>query len=464
MSDLYFLDENYNAFIDIVNELYVGETEFIKKFQAEISKARAPYVGKLKKPIKGNKDFIKIGDMIAEEFGFHAVTFSVPYDISSNAFTYPITSTIDQNVKGVKPKFFKDQGLKYDPETNKLCILVAVTAGVWFNPEFTDREVVAAILHEIGHSFVLQSNRTVEMVESLRICTALLVIMQTLSDITNENIDNKLKGVKITNDLLTIFNLTNIGKQIINTVSRELANNPLFKSFNSISMITDWLTKLLFNIKKEISNFNLFKKEVYFNILKNLSISLIFGSLPGFKQLTAFNRSQEYLSDSFATMYGYGPDVSSFLLKIEFSKNPSGTAVQKILNSIPIIGAINQAVTIPILMLQLPVEAHPSTPARIDKILKELKEEYQESDLDPKTKKAIECNIKEMERIKKEISAVPSKSKNKFDGEMVKRMWIAFLTNKGDFMNDHEKYYTDLKARDKYVRESLDILDDINLI
>ena len=154
----------------MLDELYVGETPFISKLINAVSKAREPYVGKLKKPIKGNKDFIKIGDMIAEEFGFHAVTFMVPYDVSMNAFTYPITMAIDKSVSDIKPKFFADHGLKYDKSTSQLCIIVAVTAGVWFNEDFSDREVVAAMLHEIGHSFVLQSERMISIIESNRIC------------------------------------------------------------------------------------------------------------------------------------------------------------------------------------------------------------------------------------------------------------------------------------------------------
>ena len=454
MSDLYFLDENYNAFIDIVNELYVGETEFIKKFQAEISKARAPYVGKLKKPIKGNKDFIKIGDMIAEEFGFHAVTFSVPYDVSMNAFTYPITMAIDQTVIGKKPKFFKDQGFKYDPQTSKMCVIVAVTSGVWFNPEFTDREVVAAILHEIGHSFVLQSERTIDIIEANRLGLAYNLIFNIVLKLFNPAL-----WVTLPNDLKTIMNASNKGREIINHVSKELAENPLFKPFNGASAIADWLSGIFMNVLKEL--LYLFETPVNLATLPILVLSKLLSFIGDNSQI-AIGRSQEYLSDSFATMYGYGPDASSFLLKIEYSSKASGSMVNHIRSKIPVIGALHQTLNIPILLLADSMNTHPSTPARIDKILNELKQELKESDLDPKTKKAVESNIKDLERIKKET--LMPQTKKTYDAEMVKRSWIAFLTNKGNFMNDHEKYYTDLKARDKYVRESLDILDDINLI
>ena len=78
-----------------IDEAYVGETKFIKDFIELIHEARAPYIGKFKKPIKGNKTLIKIGDMIAKEFGFYSVDFWVPFDSSMNAFTYPITLSTD---------------------------------------------------------------------------------------------------------------------------------------------------------------------------------------------------------------------------------------------------------------------------------------------------------------------------------------------------------------------------------
>ena len=165
---------------NVIQELYVGETEFISRLIEEVSKAREPYVGKMKKPIKGNKDFIKIGDMIAEEFGFHSVTFMVPYDTSMNAFTHPITMNIDDSITEKKPKFLNGKGLYYNPEVGKLCIIVAVTAGCWFNPDFSDREIVASILHEIGHSFVTQSKRMIDIVETNRLTIAYTVVYQMI--------------------------------------------------------------------------------------------------------------------------------------------------------------------------------------------------------------------------------------------------------------------------------------------
>lgn len=431
----------------ILNELYVGETKFIKEFTELVSTARAPYVGKMKRPINGNKDFIKIGDMLAKEFGFHSVSFSVPFDKSTNAFTYPITMDIEETVVGKKPKFFDNIGLKYDESTARLCILVAVTSGVWFSKEFTDREVVAAILHEIGHSFVLQSERTIDIIESNRLSLAYSIYYKLMMDILTFNVF----GVK--QDIDVINNTTAKGKERTKKVEEMLAKHPLFAGVKSVGQ---WLSGTFMGLFKEV--FSLMG-----GFLKVISIpfAALDKLLSGFnKPAIAIGRSQEYLSDSFATMYGFGPEISSFLVKIEYSDASSGTNVDKILNKMPIVGALHASLDIPLLLMSNSTATHPSTPARINKILDELEKELKNSDLDPKTKKAVKKNIEDLKKIKEEC-ANPAKSKN-FNAQYVRKRWIAFLTNKNETTDDLENYYTDLETRDKYVRK--ESVEDIELI
>lgn len=448
--DLYMdLLEKINLEQTFFNELYVGETPFIVELTKAISEARAPYIGKPKKPIKGNKDFIKIGDMIAKEFGFYSVTFTVPFDISMNAFTYPITYSFDKSIVNIKPKFFKDHGLKYDSSANQLCILVAVTAGVWFNETFTDREVVAAILHEIGHSFALQSERMVSIIETVRIIMLFTEIFNIINDLLVPN-PKKNKSISFTGHVKTILTSTNKGKEIINQVSRKLATDPHFKMFNNVSVIINWATKIVIQVAKEI-----------LNLISGIGpiIAVPFAALlkifPVVSHVAGINRSQEFLSDSFATMYGMGPEISSFLVKIELDPKNSGSFIDTALTKIPIIGALHKTLTIPYLYIADSINSHPSTPARIKKIINELNQELNNSDLDKKTKKAVQDNIKELEKIQSEIETKPTKIRN---GKDVKRMWLSFLSKNGNIDSDIEKYYTDLSARDQYVKEAYDQL------
>lgn len=256
-----------------------------------------------------------------------------------------------------------------------------------------------------------------------------------------------------------IMNSSNKGKEIINKVNKEIAENPLFIGFKLGSGFIEWMDTTFMNIARNVLVF--FKGAKNIAAIPFVAISNILGKMS--QKSHSISRSQEYLSDSFATMYGMGPEIASFLTKIEYSDSASGLAVDKILSKIPIIGALHASLDIPVLLLSNSINDHPSTPARIKKILDELNKELKDSNLDPKTKKAVEKNIKDLEKINKEFTAPIDKKK--YDAKMVKRMWINFISGKNNFENKYEKYYTNLKVRDKYVKESQEnIFKDITLL
>lgn len=436
MIDLEFFLEHDEE--EILNELYVGETQFVKDLIAEVSRARKPYMDTLKRPIKGNKDFIRIGDMISEEFGFQSCTFMVPYDTSMNAYTYPITMSLDKSATYIKPKFNKGRGLKfYHPG---LSIIVAVTAGVWFSSEFSDREVVAAMLHEIGHSFVMQSNRFADIIEIRRLTSAILMFYKFFIDLYSLDPD------KISNDIESITYSTNIGKSLVNYINKECANNPLFFAYNAVDYSYEFIIGLLRNIIKEINAFI-----NPFNILKAIPTVLVERILTLIlKPFTSASRAQEYLSDSFASMYGLGPELATFLGKIEYSPMARGSYSEAILQSTPIIGAIRQSVYIPILMIMHGGEVHPSTPARMNKVIQELNYELKNSDLNPRTKEELKKDIRDLEIIKDEF--LDTGKATNYNAEAVKRTWMAFIANDGEVNDSMEAYYTDLAARNKRVK------------
>ena len=440
--DFEFFDE------DLINELYVGETDFITRLIDAVSKARAPYIGKARKPIKGNQDFFKIGDMIAEEFGFYSVSFSVPFDPSMNAFTYPITMNLDTNITKNKPMFIKDRGMKFDPNIQKLCIIVAVTAGVWFNEKITDREVTAAILHEIGHSFVLQSYRMIDILEANRIGLIFsyisLLILTTISSILNAGTKiGTLTDIARIRLMIQTLISRNEYKGWMNELNKKLSKHKLFTGISSVS---EYISRVVKGVFTEI--ITIFSIPMKLIAIPTLTLNKILEPLSS--ENYAIDRSQEYMSDSFATMYGLGPEIGSFLSKITINNSNSGSKLDKALNTIPIVGALHETLNIPILLLTNTLNTHPSTPARINKILEELNKELKDSDLAPKTKEEIRKNIKDLEKLKDDCMNLPKDKR--YDAEMVKRIWISYLFKHGEKSNDYEDYYTDLEARDKYVK------------
>ncbi len=434
--------------LDILNELYVGETKFVEQLIQAISEARKPYVGKMQRPIKGDRNLIKIGDMIAEEFGFYGVSFNVPFETSLNAMTYAVTMSFDKPVRSLKPQYNPKLGMKHAP-VNQLCTLIVVTSGVWFNPEFTDREIAAAILHEVGHSFVVQTDRVMPILETARLVTLVQILFEAYVAIINAD----PQGVKSTITNLVYTN--NTTKSLMVTIDKEISKNPLF---SGISNISDYVFGILIQVIKEIaavmspvSKLSAIPSTLYTTIIQMLLLQPIIN----------WDRSQEYLSDSFAGMYGLGPEIASFLTKIEYSPNASGSVIEKIVNKIPVIGAINQSVNIPILLITDTVSVHPSTVARTRKLISELEKEVNNSDLSASTKKALKANIECLKENEKKLLDLNNELGRHNDAAAVKASWFRYLNSKGFFTNSDEEYYTDIEHRNTSMRESYDLLDDL---
>lgn len=434
--------------LDILNELYVGETKFIEQLIQAISEARKPYIGRMQRPIKGDKNLIKIGDMIADEFGFYGVSFNVPFETSLNAMTYAVTMSFDKPVRSLKPQYNAKLGMKHTP-VNQLCTLIVVTSGIWFNPEFTDREIAAAILHEVGHSFVVQTDRVMPILETARLVTLVQIIFDAYLAIMNVDI----QGMKTS--VANIIYTNNTTKSLMVTIEKEISKNPLF---SGISNISEYISGVMMQVIKEIaavmspvSKLAAIPATLYSTIIQMLLL----------QPLINWDRSQEYLSDSFAAMYGLGPELSSFLTKIEYNPSASGSMVEKVVNKIPVIGALNQSLNIPILLITDTVSTHPSTVARTKKLISELEKEVNNSDLSASTKKALKSNIEALKESEKKLLDTNNELSRSNDAAAVKAKWFRFLNDKGFFTNSDEEYYTDIEYRNTSMKESFDLLDDL---
>lgn len=308
----------------------------------------------------------------------------VPFDTSLNAFTYPVTMSFDTSVRSIKPKFNMKSGMSHE-RINNLSTIIAVTAGVWFNKEFTDREVAGAILHEVGHNFVMQNDRLVEIIEAQKLLIIFEAAYNVFMNIIKSSKDSIVNKQQYTNNSIQIIlgNLlynTNAGKQIIIAINKEIEDNPIFYMYSNVS---ETLSAIYIQFIKEISAIT------YKNKLLSIPIAMIeWLKNMMLKPFTDSRRSQEYLSDSFATMYGLGAEISSFLTKIEYNPSAQGSIIEKIINKTPVIGALNQSLNIPVLLIMNSVSTHPSTLARIKKIKDELNKELNNSDLSPSTKKS----------------------------------------------------------------------------
>lgn len=165
--------------MDILNEIYFGKTNNLLKIEDLFEKLKMKYPRKKVFSDSScyrmiNKDPIlnKIGESIASQFGFIDVIVTFSNDPSLNAYTVPVVegpngSVYDMNEIHLSNDKLKNsltvgpRGLKFNTKKFASNLLICLNTGILFSNLLSVPELIAVLLHEIGHNFtksVLQYN------------------------------------------------------------------------------------------------------------------------------------------------------------------------------------------------------------------------------------------------------------------------------------------------------------------
>lgn len=155
----------------VLNEIYFGKIPQLLIMEELFDKFKLSYkkINIYKKPEQYRqliKDPIlkKIGKQICEGFGFkntyitiskyeyiNAYTLGVPRDKKGNAYDENEVPFDYKNFVGTVK--ITNSGFKFDSKKFGMNLLVCFTYGALFNKMLTTKELVAILLHEIGHTF-----------------------------------------------------------------------------------------------------------------------------------------------------------------------------------------------------------------------------------------------------------------------------------------------------------------------
>src|SRR5699024_3164087 len=107
-------------------------------------------------------------------------------------------------------------------------------------------------------------------------------------------------------------------------------------------------------------------------------------------------------SDDFATMYGFGPYLSTGLIKMESPDNQG--LFMKVSHNIPILGTFLKKQDAMSTELNGLLGAHPSSPDRILAILNNMENDLaKDESLSPKIKRELKANIEKQKYIIKDL-------------------------------------------------------------
>lgn len=423
--------------IDSINEVYAGRIPEVQAIEDAVHIARQKYLGKMSlfKNSYKDQDLFLIQNAIEKAFGFYSVSFILEFSMIQNAYTSPIVYNIDVAPEDYMIPF--KGGYKYDPKA-RFCTCICMTSSIFCDATFTDAEITAAILHEIGHNFIITKNMEAQYkafrdaYEIMKTQTGLLKIFTAIP----LWIYDKLYSLK--------------WKEINNNIWNYIKNHPVLASWYDIlfkyNSLVVYIQKLVSKVSSEWSGRTTITK-----IVNTLQYSMLQLNIHSNTKLIE-GKAREYLADSFATIYGYGPESISFIKKLELSKKNIDPGAY-----MPHVIIMRKISELPFLTSAYAKDVHPDTAMRLSKQLDDLKREAAKSNLDSKTKKELQVQIAKMEKIKNEMideaNNLPIADRKRY----IKLLWKDSLENKSrteteeDYVSGEEmdKYYSDLLKRNR---------------
>ena len=371
-----FADDRRQIEKGLISEAYHGRTPEILKIQEAVSAARhSDIISAPKFNVSRERELIE--EALCNAFGFACCQFSVDPSSIMNAYTIPVSS-VPFDFKNYK-KFVVNSGngLRYTPEANVYCI-IAITSSVFFNPSFTDEEITALILREVGHNFQNVINSKFKPLSLLKRMLLILsfpaafLMHPTTSPFRNAFTD-WIRSIRRDSSGLSVAYWSMVG--VVKGIYEAGLN---------------WL-KFLSNISGMLNPLAAWSS-LPISIYQKLNLHTL--TIP-------LSYRQEVIADEFATTYGYGTELSSALNKME---HKSGGVIADQMFREGIFGNYFDLVMLPQKMVATLFDAHPENIARINATVESNRKALNSITTNPKMKKELNEQLAETQSIINDIS------------------------------------------------------------
>ena len=382
-------------FIQAINEVYFGRTPGITRCFNAFCDFRSKYVGRgfinaiRHIDIDHDKDLKIFCKEMEREFGLDSFSFVIKNDPTLNMYTYPIFFKANR-----KPKDnveITKTGYKFKKDID-MSIIIGCTTGFILNEKYSDEQIFAAVLHEVGHNFQEYLNGNVHSLHSA------IGLVQIISDIINLLSGN----IMVVQNLKTyLFNSDPSHRALskwFNSVTSDTDRNNIYSYFNFVrgilqlpsNLLADVILVPLYPVLKILSG--------YVSILNKMSLVGAVVATHGYLG--------EVIADNFASYYGFGEALATALDQME-----SGFLSAK-LQHIPLIGHIYNFMMLPGDLLLSLGDVHPSNAARAYDVLQSMKYDLQDPSLSPELKKKLATEIEHYEKTMNKIYDDKSRIQN----------------------------------------------------
>lgn len=324
--------------------------------------------------------------------------------------TFGCDHKIDKNIgKSNKSKDhpieYTINGPKYKKEYQMSCIVIVFT-GIIFNKRFTDREVAAIIIHEIGHNFqsvIMDNTPAVLFASKMEIGLTYLEYLITSSETPTETLQMLLLDM-VRNGVLTSNTFGKIAAELqetgitdANKDSLSTSEKNTIKQYNAMIMSSFSLYMHYEGFKLTYKKYrNMFKKLIGGEYLDMIKRDLKSTLDEIWRDIFPVGYKHEEIADSFATDLGLGPEIASGMEKFM-----NEAIMSDPFNLHPVLRNIKDLIMTPFRLINSTTDEHPREAARIENALQELLTDYKYGYFDPSQKSKIEADIAELRRLKK---------------------------------------------------------------
>lgn len=397
-----------------LKEAFVGKTHELLLAEQYIAQLREKYMVKnngyyeLAKSLGNiNMDPLlrKIEGCLEKEFGFTNVYIMVALTaVEAQCITFPVHYNVAK-YKEISDAFKnKNTGIKFDPKDD-LAFIACITSSLLFSPALSSAEILAVLLHEIGHNFeVPLLNNTF-----IPSCFKVYGDMFIRNIMASENMSDLVKGLATT----MIFGLSS---NAMAEGGKKNTNKGLHYVIDGLFLAKDLLFNVLGRLGTGVVDFiwrdiigldPVFLKSWSLTRAINVTVQrlcTLFKKQPLKFTYIISDKISEKIADRFAAYYGYGTELSTALIKLTESR---GTSYSKYMGGIDLHSAARE---IPVLghyigfcnfmtteIFGIMTDPHPTSMERGKDMLMTLKKDLNRSDISPKMRKQLAAEVAKME-------------------------------------------------------------------
>lgn len=376
--------ENIDLYRDylLLTEAYIGKTPILQEVEQKIGIARkkVKYYGSNNNTIP---EILEINRLMEKQFGMDLFGLKIYTSDYPNAYTTIIAINFDIAKNYVMHNMItadSTNGYRFKKD-NGFLIEMYMSSAMLLDDRYTDGELVAVMLHEIGHNFAdciydkieIANNRDILLYQKILIAQIIFYAITVIG------IPEALSKLKL---YISLHNAYKYKKEKKAQKSKRgflsgLINGAKAKAEGVYGLVNEILARLTggASLKSYKRNAKMYKVDD--------------------EVRSSIGRQNEVFADKFAGVYGYGPEQASVLTK--FSKLPSKAA-----DIISKWGGFFKDLSDKFDEELLDIndfDVHPQVMQRINAEINLLKNELKKEDLDPKIKAAIQKQLDELAEI-----------------------------------------------------------------